>query len=181
MSIQRPFRAFVAVTVVLSCTAVAACHAQEPESPTVGLTKAVDPPELPGPGRGPARAEIEMHYNIWLGELQEACKGPAPYFDFDSAKADAEDQPTMQLLATCMIDGPLKGESIRLIGHTDPRGTETYNQNLGMERAERVKRYLVNHGVAPARIVTETAGEEDASKAPAGWPTDRRVEIRRAR
>jgi outer membrane protein OmpA-like peptidoglycan-associated protein len=181
MSIQRPLGFCGSLAVVLSCAVVGACHVQAPESPVVGLTKAVDPPELPGPGPGPSRPDIRMHYNIWVGEVQEVCHGPSPYFDFDSAKADAEDQPTMQVLASCMIDGPLKGKSIRLIGHTDPRGTENYNEKLGLERADRVKRYLVSHRVDASRILTETAGEDDASKAPANWSTDRRVEIRLVR
>jgi outer membrane protein OmpA-like peptidoglycan-associated protein len=182
MHFERSSHLLVGLVAMLSCTVfVAACHVQEPGSPAVGLTKAVDPPELPGPGRGPSHADIRMHYNIWVGEVQEVCRGPSPYFDFDSAKTDAEDQPTMQALASCMLDGPLKGKSIRLIGHTDPRGTENYNEKLGLERAERVKRYLVSHRVDAARIVTETAGEDDASKAPASWPTDRRVEIRLVR
>lgn len=125
--------------------------------------------------------EVHALYNIWLGEVKDICQGPSPFFEFDSAKTDADDQPTMQTLASCMVGGALKGRSIRLIGHTDPRGSAEYNDKLGLERAEHVKRYLVAHHVEPARVVVESAGEEDASKAPAQWPKDRRVEIRLVR
>jgi peptidoglycan-associated lipoprotein len=181
MSAYRSLAVSVALSAVLACAAVSGCHAPEPESPEVGLRKPVDPPELPGPGPGPARADVRVYYNIWLGDAQDLCQGPAPFFEFDSSKTDAEDQPTMQSLATCMVNGPLKGRAIRLIGHTDPRGSADYNDKLGMERAEQVKRYLVRHNVDPARIAVESAGEEAASKAPAGWATDRRVEVRLAR
>lgn len=98
-----------------------------------------------------------MTYNIWLGQVQDFCKGPAPFFDFDSGKPDADDQPTMQVLASCMIDGALKGKSIRLVGDSDPRGTETYNDKLGLERAHHVKRYLVDHKVDASRVMVESA------------------------
>jgi outer membrane protein OmpA-like peptidoglycan-associated protein len=38
-----------------------------------------------------------------------------------------------------MRKGPLSGRSIRLLGHTDPRGTEAYNEQLRLERAANVK------------------------------------------
>lgn len=163
---------------VVGATSVAACHAQEPESPTPGLTKPIDPPQPPDLGRGAPRADIQVRYHIWLADtVQDVCKGPPPYFEFDSAEASGADQPTMKTLATCMAEGPLKGKTIRLIGHTDPRGTEGYNEKLGLERAERVKQYLVNHGIEGKRVMVESAGEDEARPTRKDWPKDRRVEI----
>jgi peptidoglycan-associated lipoprotein len=87
----------------------------------------------------------------------------------------------MQTLADCMLTGPLKGKSIRLIGHTDPRGTPGYNVKLGLERADRVKNYLITHGVDTARVQVESVGEDEASPAPKDWAKDRRVEIQLSR
>lgn len=84
----------------------------------------------------------------------------------------------MQMLANCMIDGPLKGKTIKLIGHTDPRGDAAYNDKLGLERAVSVQQYLVNHGVAIARVQTASVGEDEARKNPELWSKDRRVEIK---
>lgn len=64
-----------------------------------------------------------------------------------------------------------------MIGRTDPRGTEKYNEKLGLERADRVKRYLVSKGIDPARVKTRSLGQNDASLLPKDWPTDRRVDI----
>ncbi len=83
----------------------------------------------------------------------------------------------MQMLANCMIDGPLRGKTIKLIGHTDPRGAATYNDKLGLERAGRVRDYLITHGVNDNRVQVATAGEDEARSAPADWAKDRRVEI----
>jgi peptidoglycan-associated lipoprotein len=124
--------------------------------------------------------EGNVLYNLWLGEgVRSLCSGPAPFFQFDSASATGS-QPTMQTLVNCMLSGALKGKAIRLIGHTDPRGSAQYNDKLGMERAERVKRYLVTNGVEADRIQTASVGEEEASGAPQDWPKDRRVEIQLA-
>lgn len=84
---------------------------------------------------------------------------------------------TMQNLASCMIDGPLKGKSIVLIGHTDPRGSTELNEKLGQKRADDVRRYLIDQGIAADRVTAETAGKREASDDPNRWSTDRRVEI----
>ena len=83
--------------------------------------------------------------------VRKVCSGPPPFFEFDSSDTRVTDQPTMQALADCMMSGPLRGKTIKLLGHTDPRGTPNYNDKLGRERAERVKHYLVTHGVTHQR------------------------------
>jgi outer membrane protein OmpA-like peptidoglycan-associated protein len=169
------------VIALAAASAAAGCQTPEPESPAAGLTQPVDPPKPPDLGRGADRTEINAMYNLWLTDsVRTVCSGPAPFFQFDSAET-AGSQPTMQTLVNCMISGPLKGKSIQLIGHTDPRGTPNYNDKLGLERAERVKRYLVANGVEAARVMTSSVGEDEASPAPQDWPKDRRVEIQLAK
>lgn len=168
----------IAVLLMVGCSTVAACHSPEPNSPEVGLTKAVNPPKMPDQGRGANRSEVDVHYKVWVGDaLAHMCSGPAPFFEFDGSDPK-KDQPTMQMLANCMIDGPLKGKTIRLIGHTDPRGAAAYNDKLGLERAQSVQQYLVAHGVAIARVQTASVGEDEARENPSLWSKDRRVEIK---
>lgn len=170
------------LALLLSASAVSACHTKEPLSPSVGLTLPVDPPDAPDLGRGAPRMDAQYRYHIWLDDsVRDICKGPSPFFEFDSAQANGVDQPTMKTLAACMADGPLKGRTIRLIGRTDPRGAATYNEKLGLERAQKVKTYLVNHGIDTGRVLVESGGEEEASAAHADWPRDRRVEIQVAK
>jgi len=47
-----------------------------------------------------------------------------------------------------------------LAGHADIRGTKEYNQKLSQRRVDRVKNYLVEHGVAADHIDTQALGEE---------------------
>ncbi len=162
-------------------TVAAGCNTTNKPGPSVGLTEPVNPPKFPDQGRHPARVETNSLYNMYLTQgITSVCSGPSPFFRFDStttAKAD----PTLQILANCMKDGPLKGQSIRLIGRTDPRGNEEYNEKLGTKRAESVKGYLVKAGVEAARIEVTSYGKDDASPAPEDWPSDRRVQVELAK
>jgi peptidoglycan-associated lipoprotein len=45
-------------------------------------------------------------------------------------------------------------------GHRDERGTNDNNLALGAKRAESVKRYLIDRGIAAERISTISYGEE---------------------
>lgn len=48
-----------------------------------------------------------------------------------------------------------------ILGHTDPLGTEAYNQRLSLERANAVRDYMVSQGVPAGVIRTEGRGEAD--------------------
>lgn len=154
------------------------CHSpKEPTSPSGGLDRPVNPPKAHDMGRGHDRTETDVHYGMFIQEgVRNVCSGPSPSFTFDSSKGVGSD-PTMQTLANCMISGPLKGKTIRLIGHTDPRGSESYNDKLGLERAERVKKYLVGAGVDGSRILTASQGEDQSSSNSDLWPRDRHVQV----
>ena len=66
-------------------------------------------------------------------------------------------------------------------GHTDSDGTDSYNQQLSLQRATSVGTYLQSHGVNGQRIVTLGAGEARpiASQRHAdGKQQNRRVELK---
>lgn len=52
-----------------------------------------------------------------------------------------------------------KGIYIEIQGHTDSQGSETYNMELGLDRAEAVRRYLAENGIPLHRISTISYGE----------------------
>lgn len=69
---------------------------------------------------------------------------------------------------------------VRVIGHTDSRGKESYNQGLSERRAASVRNYLVQSGVAGNLISASGDGELNpvASNATAeGRQQNRRVDI----
>ncbi|OPY80862.1 MAG: putative lipoprotein YiaD precursor [Syntrophorhabdus sp. PtaU1.Bin153] len=71
--------------------------------------------------------------------------------------------------------------TIRISGHTDSTGSESYNQTLSERRANAVKSALVGMGVNPARLTTIGYGESKpvaSNSTEAGRQQNRRVEIR---
>jgi len=48
-----------------------------------------------------------------------------------------------------------------ITGHTDSKGSDEYNQSLGYRRAESVKEYFANRGIAAERIKVNSKGEKE--------------------
>ncbi len=101
------------------------------------------------------------------------------FFTFDSAAMRPDAKELLAKIATCALEGPAKGKALRVVGRTDPRGTDEYNKELGMNRARAVAEALQSYGVSDARIEMISRGEETADPTePEGWPYDRRVTVR---
>ena len=78
-------------------------------------------------------------------------------FDFDKSELKPQGKAMLDELLTT-----LKGatyEVIVAIGHTDRIGSVKYNQKLSVKRAESVKQYLVDKGIAANRIYAEGKGK----------------------
>ncbi|MEQ8279214.1 MAG: OmpA family protein [Deltaproteobacteria bacterium] len=97
------------------------------------------------------------------------------YFAYDSANVEGFAADKLSAIADCLKkdDG-----MIEVIGYTDPRGSDTYNEELGMSRAQSVANVLEANGVPSKRLTTDSKGESGTLENPAGWPIARRVEIR---
>jgi peptidoglycan-associated lipoprotein len=112
--------------------------------------------------------------------ILKACgiEAPKAHFAFDSANVQGQDTSTLEAVARCFTSGPLKGRSLRLIGHADPRGETEYNFVLGNSRADAVGGFLRSKGMDKAKIDTTSRGELDATGTDeAGWALDRRVDL----
>ena len=73
-----------------------------------------------------------------------------------------------------------KGLSVRIEGHTDSRGSATYNKKLSGKRADSVRSYLIAAGVESSRLVAVGYGEEvpiDSNDSKDGRARNRRVEF----
>ena len=69
---------------------------------------------------------------------------------------------------------------VKVLGHTDSRGSASLNQRLSLKRANSVKSYLVSNGIASARIATVGMGESNpvaTNMNKAGRAENRRVEL----
>jgi len=113
-------------------------------------------------------------------EVRRACgiADDDAYFAFDSSTILSVDITPLDAVARCVTVGPLKGRSLRLVGHADPRGSSEYNMTLGQGRADSVQGYLGRHGVSRAQLGTSSRGAMDASgTSESGWSHDRRVDV----
>ncbi len=79
------------------------------------------------------------------------------FFDFDKFSLKTESIPELENLIHLMKILPTI--KIKITGHTDADGSESYNQKLSENRASTVKQYIVDQGIEPSRIIIEGKGE----------------------
>lgn len=100
------------------------------------------------------------------------------YFEFDSAVLTSEARSALLLHAQ---DLKGSGESARLEGHADERGSREYNMALGERRANAVRDFLVLQGVSRTQLETVSYGEErpaEMGSSEYSWSKNRRVELK---
>jgi outer membrane protein OmpA-like peptidoglycan-associated protein len=92
-------------------------------------------------------------------------------------------QDVTPLLKLGALAASLPEASVRVAGYTDPRGSDAYNQELSLRRAQSVAAMLTAAGVPCERILIEAHGRGTAAAAAAGGDADgyallRRVTVR---
>lgn len=87
-----------------------------------------------------------------------ASVGDRVFFGFDRSELTRESQQVLNQQAAWLKRFPQA--RVTLQGHADERGTREYNLALGARRAESVRAYLVERGVAAGRIDTISYGKE---------------------
>ncbi|HKY34223.1 MAG TPA: peptidoglycan-associated lipoprotein Pal [Candidatus Polarisedimenticolia bacterium] len=103
----------------------------------------------------------------------------AIYFDFDRYEVRPDQRPTMQANAQ-KLTGDLARFRLVIEGHADERGTNEYNMNLGDQRANAAREYLLSLGVPASRIRIVSYGEErpaDPGHGEESWARNRRAEF----
>jgi outer membrane protein OmpA-like peptidoglycan-associated protein len=78
-------------------------------------------------------------------------------FGFDQSDLSAEATENLNKLVTVLNTYP--DTNIELQGHTDSKGSESYNQNLSEKRAGTVSQYLASQGINTSRLTTVGFGE----------------------
>lgn len=100
------------------------------------------------------------------------------YFPFDRFDIPNDQIGTVQTSAR-----QLNGDSdlvVELSGHADERGSESYNAQLGLKRAQAVALALVRYGISSDRIAIISYGEALPAVSGAGegvWSRNRRVQL----
>ncbi len=101
------------------------------------------------------------------------------YFDFDKSTLRDESKATLDK-ALSVLKHRDASEKITVVGWTDAKGSDVYNQGLSERRAEAVKAYLQANGIADERL--EALGKGESTKydneTEEGRFHNRRVELR---
>jgi len=124
-----------------------------------------------------AEAPEEPDHNVWWGNRSvsyanymrfdridtSVVEAPEPvvfdkiFFDLDKSVLRPKSKEVCQEVVDYMKTHP--EDNVTIEGHCCDLASDAYNVALGQRRASSVKKYLVEHGIAPVRISTETYGE----------------------
>lgn len=104
-------------------------------------------------------------------------------FGFDSSELSGKAKSTLADINKVLDSAPQ--DTVRVVGHTDSKGSDAYNQDLSKARANAVVDFLVGNGADPSRLNSEGSGETEPVAAneidgrdnPAGRAQNRRVEF----
>ena len=99
-------------------------------------------------------------------------------FDFDSDRIRPEAGDNLRSLAGSL--GKYPDTDLLIVGHTDSRGDDSYNQALSVRRANSAAAYLAGQGVARERLRSTGRGEAEpvaSNGTDQGMQQNRRVEI----
>lgn len=84
--------------------------------------------------------------------------GDRVFFDFDKYNLKPPARATLDRQSAWLKQ--YANRRVVIEGHCDERGTREYNLALGERRANSVKNYLINQGIAANRITTISYGKE---------------------
>ncbi|MEO8471834.1 MAG: OmpA family protein [Chryseolinea sp.] len=107
------------------------------------------------------------------------------YYNYNKSDIREDAAKELDKLVQLLADNP--GIKIELGSHTDSVDDNSYNLQLSQRRAESAVRYIVQHGIAPDRLVAKGYGEEipiarntnpDGTDNPVGRQRNRRTEFK---
>lgn len=99
-------------------------------------------------------------------------------FDFDKSAIRSNETNHISDVVAYMKQNPTA--RVGIDGHTDPRGTDAYNQGLSERRVSTIRDALVTAGVSDGRIQAGAFGESQPKcndSTEDCWQRDRRVEV----
>jgi len=153
-------------------TAVPAAPAALPTPPAPAAVKVVEVPPR------------SHNFEVILAKCEERLRVGSDFlFDFDRADVRSEAGPTLDEIAARLTKS---GHGIMIEGHTDGKGSDTYNQALSERRAIAVRASLTERGLPLDRLNIRGFGKTrpvaqnqfpDGADDPEGRQKNRRVEV----
>jgi OmpA-OmpF porin, OOP family len=113
--------------------------------------------------------KTDRGYVITLGDV---------LFEYDKANLKPGAQQNLYRLVTFLKEHP--DQTVVIEGHTDSKGSDTYNSDLSQRRAQAVQGFLLSNGIDGERLAARGYGEAypvASNDTTAGRQQNRRVEI----
>lgn len=152
-----------------------------PAAPATDLVSAAKPPATEG-----GVAEERVAEAAVMGEPADANENASRaesrletvYFDFDSHILSPEARDGLFRNSRWLKENP--SVKVQIEGHTDERGSDSYNIALGEKRAKSALQYLLTMGITAERLSVISYGEEkpaEAGNSEDAWAKNRRAEF----
>lgn len=129
--------------------------------------------------------EIERNLYLTPIEVGQVVRLNNIFFDFDKASLKPESYPELERVIDLLNTS--KTVTIELSGHTDNKGSDSYNLELSQRRVNVVRDYIIEKGIKPERLTAKGYGETkpiaqnthpDGSDNPEGRALNRRTEFK---
>jgi outer membrane protein OmpA-like peptidoglycan-associated protein len=130
----------------------------------------------------PLGIEVDENGCPLVQEIKEDLILRGVKFGGGSAELTEGSQGVLELVAYSLLAWP--NVVIEVHGHTDSKGAAAFNRELSQKRADSVRTFLLDLGIAPERVIAIGFGEGfpiATNGTPEGRATNRRVEIRRVK
>lgn len=118
----------------------------------------------------------------WVGIYERECRIPLYGVLFDFNQATLKPESASVLSRAQALLAARGAEPVEIQGHTDNVGSDAANLSLSKARAQAVRGWLVDHGIAASRLTTVGYGETQpraSNDDDAGRAQNRRVELAR--
>ncbi len=111
-------------------------------------------------GEGLTRGGIVQYFTEATRSLHRPKLALDIKFETDSTNLLDDARSDLDVVGRALTDERLTDKRFRLVGHTDHRGGDTYNQELSEQRAQVARDYLVQkYGIDPVRLDSMGLGE----------------------
>ena len=103
---------------------------------------------------------LQEQFDLTIERLETAIRFNTPvYFAFDDDALRQQDRPLLERFTQVVLEY-YPSTVITVEGFTDPAGEANYNLFLGQRRADAVREYLIEQGLAPELVKAVSYGEQ---------------------
>jgi len=162
--------AYAPMALAVAALLAGCAHKPPPLASTSGAPPVAPSRPYEAPPPGPVQS------SVLPGSRQDFVvnAGDRVYFDLNQFTVRPDAIPVLEAQAAWLNRYP--AVQVRIEGNCDERGTREYNFALGGRRANSVRQFLIERGVAAGRITTVSYGKErpiDPGEGEAAWAHNR--------